>query len=248
MSLAAADVTPLLRGAFGKPYLFEPELPSTQDVLKGADLAEGAVAVADHQSAGRGRSGRAWEDVPGTALLCSLLLRPPGTAPVAQISLVAALAVAEAVEAATDLSTQLKWPNDVMLDRKKVAGILLEAVDGVVVCGIGVNVNQAQSELPVGTPVVACSLRSVTGHEHDRAALLVDLLERLEQHYRSWLDGGLDAVFEGIGSRNFLFGRRVRAGGAEGTGGRISRDGQLEVVTGHGEARLVGSGEVELVG
>jgi BirA family biotin operon repressor/biotin-[acetyl-CoA-carboxylase] ligase len=247
VSLHADVVGPLLRGPFGQPYLYEPELPSTQDVLKGSDLSEGAVVVTDHQTAGRGRNGRSWDDAAGTALLFSLLLRPPRTATAAQLSLVCALATAEAVEAATDLSAQVKWPNDVMLDRRKVAGILLEAVDGVVVCGIGVNVNQTRAELPPEVTMPACSLRTVTGSEYDRAALLVDLLERLERAYAGWRDGGLEAIFNGIGSRNFLFGRRIRHGDVEGTGGRIARDGRLELVTGHGASRLVESGAIELI-
>lgn len=248
MSLAEEAVRPLLRGSFGQPYLYEAEVASTQDVLKGSELPEGTVAVAEHQTAGRGRSGRTWEDAAGQALLCSVLLRPPAEAPVAQLSLVCALAVAEAIEKALDLSAQVKWPNDVMLDRRKVAGILLEAADGAVVCGLGVNVNQTRDALPTGTSPPAGSLRTVTGREHGRAVLLADLLERLERHYHSWLAGGLDAIFDGIGSRNFLFGRRLRSGSAEGTGGRIARDGSLEVVTGHGESSFVESGEIELVG
>jgi BirA family transcriptional regulator, biotin operon repressor / biotin---[acetyl-CoA-carboxylase] ligase len=167
---------------------------------------------------------------------------------VAQLALVAGLAVAESVEAATDLSVQVKWPNDVMLDRKKVAGVLLESVDGVVVCGIGVNVNQSREQLPAGASLAPCSPRSVTGRVHDRGDLLVALLERLEHAYAGWRSGGLDSVFVGLGSRNFLFGRRVRAGGVEGAGGRIARDGRLEIVTGHGESTLVASGAVEVVG
>lgn len=228
--------------------MYEPELPSTQDVLKGADLAEGAVAVADHQTAGRGRSGRTWEDEPGAALLCSVLLRPPPGSPAAQLSLVCALAVAEAVEAVTDLSTQVKWPNDVLLDRRKVAGILLEAVGGAVVCGIGINVNQTPAELPRAARVPAGSLRTVTGREHDRAALLADVLDLLERRYQQWCGGGLDAVYDGLGARNFLLGRRLRVGDVEGTGGAIARDGRLEIATGHGEPVRVSSGEVELVG
>jgi BirA family transcriptional regulator, biotin operon repressor / biotin---[acetyl-CoA-carboxylase] ligase len=246
MSLAAAEVTPLLRAGFGRPYRYESELPSTQDVLKGADLDEGAVVATDHQTAGRGRSGRAWEDAPGTALLFSIVLRPPPASPAPQLSLVCALAVAEAVEASTDLSTQIKWPNDVMLDRRKVAGILLEVAGGAVVCGVGVNVNQTREQLPAGTTAEACSLRTVMGLAYDRGTLLVDVLERLEGHYRAWLDGGLEAIFDGVGSRNFLFGRRLRAGEVEGTGGRIERDGRLEVVTGHGRSQLIESGEITL--
>ncbi|HJU48522.1 MAG TPA: biotin--[acetyl-CoA-carboxylase] ligase [Gaiellaceae bacterium] len=244
-SLAPEAVRPLLRGAFGDPYLYEPECPSTQDLLRGSGLPEGAVAVADHQSAGRGRSGRTWDDTAETSLLLSVLLCPPTAEP--QLSLVCAAAVAETVELATTLSVQVKWPNDVMLDRRKVAGILLEAEGGAVVCGIGLNVNQRREQLPDDARTPAGSLRTVTGVEYDRGALLASLLEQLEQHYRAWRDGGLDAVFNGIGPRNFLFGRRIRVDGEPGTAHAIGRDGSLEVTLDDGGHLHVTTGEIEVV-
>ena len=97
------------------------------------------MAVTDFQTGGKGRHGRRWVAPPGSSILVSVLLEPPADRRLPELSLVAALAVAEAIEAATGLSTQIKWPNDVMLNRRKVAGILAELSDGVVVVGIGIT-------------------------------------------------------------------------------------------------------------
>jgi BirA family biotin operon repressor/biotin-[acetyl-CoA-carboxylase] ligase len=240
-SLAPPAVEPLLTGRFGRPYRYAGEAETTQALL-GLDDEEGAVAAADHQTAGRGRLGRRWTAPPGTAITASVLLRPPGGAPIQQLSLVGGLAVAETVEEALDLSAQIKWPNDVMVNRSKVAGVLAEARDGIVVLGIGLNVNQTREQLPEDARVPAASLRTVDGVERDRAPLLADLLTHLEAHYDAWVAGGLDAVFDGIGSRDFLRGRRVSVDGLEGVGGGLDRAGRLIV-----DGRPVESGEVEFV-
>ena len=108
-------VRPLLRGRLGTPYRWSPECASTQDVLRDVELPEGAVAVTDHQTGGRGRSGRAWEDVAGRSLLASLLLRPAAGAPAEQLSLVTGLAVAETIDRIAGVQSELKWPNDVLV-------------------------------------------------------------------------------------------------------------------------------------
>jgi BirA family transcriptional regulator, biotin operon repressor / biotin---[acetyl-CoA-carboxylase] ligase len=239
-SLAPEVVEPLLAGRFGRPYRYADQTETTQ-ALVGADDPEGAVAVTDHQTAGRGRLGRRWTAPARTAVQLSVLLRPPADAPIQQLSLVGGLAVAEAVEAALDLSVQIKWPNDVMINRRKVAGLLAEARDGIVVLGIGVNVNQTREQLPEDARVPPASLRTVDGVEHDRAPLLADLLARLERLYDAWVAGGLAPIFEGIGSRDFLRGRRVAVDGVEGVAGGLDRAGRLLV-----DGRPVESGEVEL--
>jgi BirA family biotin operon repressor/biotin-[acetyl-CoA-carboxylase] ligase len=246
-TLAPDAVAPFLRGRFGAPYRFEPECESTQALLLGADLPEGAVAATDHQTAGRGRLGRRWEAPPGSSVLASVLLHPPAGRPWAELGLVGGVAAALAVEDATVLSAQVKWPNDVMLDRRKVAGVLAEARDGVVVLGVGVNVNQTRAELPADTTTEATSLRAVTGSAYDVAEVLGSLLSRLEEFYDAWVEGGLAAIYVDLGSRNFLFGRRVRVDGREGAGGVIGHDGRLEVHLDGGERLQVESGEVEYV-
>jgi BirA family transcriptional regulator, biotin operon repressor / biotin---[acetyl-CoA-carboxylase] ligase len=232
----------------GEPRLHEPECDSTQELLFGRGLPEGAVATTDHQTAGRGRLGRSWVEAPGTALLVSVLLRPPSERRAPELSLVAAVATAETVERATGLSAQIKWPNDVMLDRRKVAGILAELRGTEVVVGIGLNVNQTRSQLPPDARTLAASLRTVTGHEHDRGEVLDALLERLDENYGRWRDGGLDAVYGELGARDFLRGRRVRHDGAEATAVLVDREGRLVLELAGGERRAIASGEVELVG
>jgi BirA family biotin operon repressor/biotin-[acetyl-CoA-carboxylase] ligase len=226
----------------GEPLIRVGETESTQLLIE-PDAAEGTVAVADFQSAGRGRLGRKWEAPPGTALHVSIALRPPGDRPPQDLTLVGALAAADAVEVATELFVQVKWPNDVMLNRRKVAGVLGELRDGLVVLGIGVNVNQTREQLPPEARQPAGSLRTITGREHDRDDVLSTLLSRLEHHYDIWLEDGLDGLYPDIGARDFLRGRRISVDGLEGTAVGIDRSGRLELDVG-GESRLVESGEV----
>ena len=241
-SLAPEVAEPLLGGRFGRPYLYEERCESTQRLLE-PGIPEGAVAVCDVQTGGRGRLGRGWEAPPGTAVLCSTLLRPPPGRKTAELSLVGGLAAAESVERATGLAAQIKWPNDVMLNRRKVAGVLAEAVEGAVVLGIGLNVNQTREELPADAATAPGSLRTADGVVRERAPVLADLLVALERHYNTWCEDGLDALYEGLGSRDFLRGRRIRVDGSEGYGVAIDRSGRLEVDIG-GERRLLESGEV----
>jgi BirA family biotin operon repressor/biotin-[acetyl-CoA-carboxylase] ligase len=242
--LGSEAVEPHLAGRFGRPYLFEHESDSTQLLLLGSGLQEGAVAVTDHQRAGRGRLGRSWNAPPGTSILVSILLRPPADRVFPQLSLVAAVAAAEAVEGATGLAAQIKWPNDVMLNRRKVGGIISEVSDGTVVVGVGLNVNQTRDELPLAAPTEPGSLRSLTGSGYDRAALLASLLARLERAYDLWLEHGLDGVYAELGARDFLRGRRVTVDGEPATAVQIARDGRLEVANEAHEVRAIESGEV----
>ena len=246
-SLAQEIVAPHVRGRFGEPYLYEPECESTQLLLLGSGMPEGAVAVTDRQTGGRGRLGRRWEAPAGSSLLVSVLLHPPPERARPELSLVAALAAAETVESATSLSAQVKWPNDVMLNRRKVAGILSELSEGTVVVGIGMNVNQRREELPADTPTEAGSLVRDAGEGPQRAALLGSLLDRLERDYGTWLDAGVSALYSEIGARDFLRGRRITIDGEPATALQIVRDGRLEIDLGSHETRLIESGEVLFV-
>jgi BirA family transcriptional regulator, biotin operon repressor / biotin---[acetyl-CoA-carboxylase] ligase len=241
-SLAPPRVEPLFTGRFGKPYLYEESCESTQRLLD-AGLPEGAVAVCDVQTGGRGRLGRTWEAPLGKAVLCSLLLKPPPDRSAPELSLVGGIAVAETVERATGLAAQIKWPNDVMLNRRKVAGVLAEVAGEAIALGIGLNVNQRLEELPAGARVQPGSLYTVDGVLRERAGLLGDLLAALERSYDLWLEGGLDALYDGLGARDFLRGRKIILEGEVGVGVGIDRAGRFEVEV-DGERRLVDSGEI----
>ena len=244
--LSPEIVRPLLTGSLGEPYRFVGETTSTQDLLTEGDLPHGAVAVTEHQTAGRGRSGRRWDDAPSKALLFSILMCPPGAAPLPQLSLVAGLAVASAIEAAAGVPAMVKWPNDVLLDGRKVAGILLEASGTRVVCGIGINVNQDATELPATTRSPTTSLQLAGGAPLDRGEVLAAVLLQLERLYHTWLEGGLTALLGDLEQRNAVRGRRVRVSDRTGTAGEIAPDGRLTITLDRGDVVLVESGEVEL--
>ncbi len=226
---------------FGSPLRRVASCESTQ-LLLGPGDPEGAVAVAGFQTAGRGRLGRVWTAPPGTALLCSVLLRPPAGTSIAQLSLVGGLAAAQAVEELLGRPAQLKWPNDVLVDGLKVAGVLAEARDGIVVVGVGLNVKQTAAELPADARVPAASLRSLDGVERDLDLVLTALLERLEAAYGSWLGSGLGALHAEIASRDALAGRAVTVDGRGARALGIDAGGLLVLDSGP-----VASGEVTLV-
>ena len=180
--LTADVVEPLLAGRFGRPYRFVAECASTQRLL-GEDAPEGTTVATDHQTAGRGRLGRVWEDAPGRGLLFSVQLRPTLHMAIwPELSLVAGAAVA----AALPVDARLSHPNDVMVDGRKIAGILPEASKGRVRLGIGINVNQTADELPEDTVKPTTSLRIETGQESERAPLLAAILLELERRYDIW--------------------------------------------------------------
>jgi len=186
-SLAPEVVEPLLRGRFGRPYRYAELTLSTQRLLL-PDDREGAVAVAEEQTEGRGRLGRTWHAPPRTSVLVSVVLEPavpPARLP--ELTLVAGEAVAAAVADISGLAPTIKHPNDVLVDGKKVAGILAESSEGRVVLGIGVNANQLAEELPAETQTPASSLRIETGDVVDRARLLATILLELERAYDAWV-------------------------------------------------------------
>ncbi|MFL6021108.1 MAG: biotin--[acetyl-CoA-carboxylase] ligase [Gaiellaceae bacterium] len=185
-SLAPEVVKPLLSGRFGAVYRYEEVCASTQRLLR-EDDPEGAVAVAEEQTEGRGRLGRTWQAPARTSVLVSVLLRPeiePARLP--ELSLVAGGAVAEAIADVTGIEPAIKFPNDVLIGGRKVAGVLAEASAGRVVLGIGVNANQAAEALPADAQTEPTSLLLELGERADRAQLLATILQRLELAYDAW--------------------------------------------------------------
>jgi BirA family biotin operon repressor/biotin-[acetyl-CoA-carboxylase] ligase len=188
--------------------------PSTQDAARG--LPPGTVVVADHQSAGRGRLGRRWEAPPGTALLASFVLPWRELAPLAA-GVAAALACGEQV--------RLKWPNDLILDGRKLGGILVESGGQTCVVGIGINLRWAP-------PGGACL-------QADRDRLLEDLAEELER----WFAASDPAVLDAWRQRSDTLGRRVRVELPnrilEGWAETVAQDGSLIVA-----GRRIAAGDV----
>jgi BirA family biotin operon repressor/biotin-[acetyl-CoA-carboxylase] ligase len=228
------------------------EVVSTQieAARQAADGAsEGTVVTATHQSAGRGRRGRPWLDAPGQSLLMSIVLRPqipPGLAP--QLSLVAAVAVADALGLA-GATAAIRWPNDVMVGKRKICGLLPEAVttrEGAlehVILGIGLNVNQVDFPEPIRE--LATSMRIETGGERVVDAMMATVLAALEDRYRRFVQAGLGALLpawleraQGIG------GRATAADGREGIAVGLDLDGALLLRTDSGETMRVVAGEV----
>jgi BirA family biotin operon repressor/biotin-[acetyl-CoA-carboxylase] ligase len=244
-SLAPIVVEPLLRGRFGRPYLYLERCETTQRLLD-AGFPEGAVAACEEQTGGRGRLGRRWEAPLDSSILASILLRPPAGTRAAELTLVAALATTLAIERAVGPGAEVKWPNDVLLGGHKVSGGIAEALDGAVVVGIGLNVNQEAGGLPARTKLPAGSLRTFSGREHERAPILAELLLELERLYDGWCVAGIGPIAAELGARDYLRGRRVRVDGASGVAAGITARGLLEVTTAAGPL-LVESGEVHLV-
>ncbi len=256
----AAALAPHLRGTW-RTIEWHAEVDSTQRVareLARAGAAEGTVVVAEAQTAGRGRLGRSWHSPAGVNVYCSIVLRPPLAPPaVPRLALVAGLAVADAIAAATALRPQLKWPNDVLVEGRKVAGILtemeaeLERV-GHVIAGIGINVNAPADAFPPELATKAGSLALVLGRRVDRAALFGGLLAAFEARYERFVADGFAAMRGEWESYSSLTGKEVRVAAPDGElAGRVlglDDDGALRLARASGEVVRVVAGEVTLPG
>jgi BirA family biotin operon repressor/biotin-[acetyl-CoA-carboxylase] ligase len=255
--VSAPAATPSWGGGWPEPFRVAhvAETGSTNaDLVAAARAGEpaGAVLVADHQTAGRGRLGRAWQAPPGSALLCSILLRPrPGTVVHGAVWSVA-LAAREACRRLAGVAPDLKWPNDLLWDGRKLAGVLAEAVTGAhdpgrvtaVVVGIGLNVGW--EEPPPDIAAGAVTLEELAGHPIDRDALLRELLAELAPLVALWADSP-DRLHEHYRSAVATLGQVVRVTMADreldGVAVDVTADGALVVDAG-GDRVIVGAGDV----
>ena len=240
----------LVAGEITWQLQYEPACNSTQDLARaaaarGAD--QGWTVVTDSQHQGRGRLGRAWVAPAETALLFSVILRPPlDVLPL--LPLLAALAVAGGIETATGAVPDLKWPNDVLLNGKKLAGILLERPAGAaVVLGVGLNVNQSAADLPEGASSLALEL----GQEVDRETLLAAILNDLGNAYERADRQGVEWIVPGWRSRSSMMGNAVAftqdGSLVRGIAEDVAQDGALRVRLEDGRRISVVAGEVERV-
>jgi BirA family transcriptional regulator, biotin operon repressor / biotin---[acetyl-CoA-carboxylase] ligase len=251
--LGPSELAPYLRGSWRRVE-WRAEIDSTQHLareLARAGAEEGTVVIAESQTGGRGRLGRRWHSPPGVNLYCSLVLRPSvPLATVPSVALVAGLAVVDAVCEVTALRPALKWPNDVLVAGRKVAGILTELEAEVervhhVIAGIGVNLNGGRDAFPPELATKATSLRLASGREVHRAAFTAGLLAALEARYRRFLADGFAAMRSEWEAHSALTGKEVRVTAPEGeVTGRvlgIDDDGALRLAGPRGELRVVGS-------
>ena len=241
-------------GPFANRILWYEDVSSTNDIastLAGHGADEGAVIIADAQSAGRGRQGRTWASPAGAGLYMSILLRPAPEA-LALLTIAAGVAVAEAIEVSTGLRPTLKWPNDIYVSNRKVAGLLAEANAPTdqdiqfVILGIGINI--APAAYPPDVAARATSLEAELGRAVDRGLLLTECLASLAEQYADLRNGRSGLVMDGWRRRAApLLGRAVRweADGVarEGVAENIDESGALIVLTLAGPVRVI-AGEV----
>lgn len=220
-----------------------------------AGASEGTLAVADVQTAGKGRLGRTWQAPPGTGLLFSLLLRPPASLQAGQVAMAVSAGVAAGLAEHLGVPARLKWPNDVLLNGRKLAGVLGEAslLGGqaqYVIVGCGLNANLEPQDFPPpppgGTP--ATSLLAELGRPVDRVALLQALLAAIEPRYEALRAGGSpQAEWRQL---CVTLGQPVRVSGAtpgvEGVAEDIAPDGSLLVRQADGRVVTVAAGDVSL--
>jgi BirA family biotin operon repressor/biotin-[acetyl-CoA-carboxylase] ligase len=228
-----------------------PETASTNsDVTAAArgGAAEGLVVTAERQVAGRGRLGRRWESPSRAGIAVSVLLRPGAVAPARYgwLPLLAGVALAEAVRRVAEVDAVLKWPNDLLIGDLKCGGILVEALDGAAVIGIGLNTTLREPELPTPT---ATSLALAGAACADRDPLLRAVLRSLARWYERWRDAAGDADAAGLHAAYTFhcatLGRRVRLalpGGVTATGvaDGIDHDGRILL-----DGRPYAAGDVE---
>jgi BirA family transcriptional regulator, biotin operon repressor / biotin---[acetyl-CoA-carboxylase] ligase len=184
-----AEELPSLNGPWTAVQVAAQTGSTNADLLEWAarGLAEGAILVAEEQTAGRGRLGRPWVSPPSASLTFSVLLRPEAIPParLGWLPLVAGIAAATAVRALTGLDARLKWPNDVLIGGRKLAGILAESLGSAIVVGIGINVSVDPEELPAGPGGLPATSLLAEGIPVERDVLLIEVLRSLGQWYKT---------------------------------------------------------------
>lgn len=242
--------------SLGKTVVFKETVESTQkEAHKIAEEAvEGTLVIAEEQTAGRGRMTRAWHSPKSTGIWMSLILKPdlpPFKAP--QFTLIAAVAVAEAIQETTGLTPEIKWPNDLLLNGKKITGILTELQadsDRIrsIIMGIGMNVNQ--QSFPAELETIATSLAIEKGAPIARARLVQVILKNLEMYYKEYVENGFGSIKEKWESFAVSVGRQIVArtvnGSVRGKALGITEDGVLKLQDEEGVIHSIYSADIEI--
>ena len=243
----------------GSEILFLPEIDSTNNLVKeyaNNNAQEGLVIIAESQTGGRGRMGRFWHSPPETGIYLSILLKP--NLKPDHLSFITLLAGVSAISTINEISHQpanLKWPNDILINDKKVCGLLCEMTQEKgnsfsVVIGIGINVNQLPEQFPKDLKKTATSLRIVNGSPINRLTVIQSLLTTLDREYRFLLAEGGHSVIKKWKLNTDLFGKKVsvKRGSVIITGTAMNLDelGRLVLRRDNGHAEVIDSGEVTL--
>jgi BirA family biotin operon repressor/biotin-[acetyl-CoA-carboxylase] ligase len=206
--------------------------------------AAGTIVGADEQTAGQGRMGRAWHSPAGTGLYFTVILRlpvPPQDLPLVTLAL--GLGVADAIQMFGGVTPDLRWPNDVLVNERKLAGILTVLESGAVLAGVGVNVNQ--DEFPEDLAGLATSLRIETGRAHDRQTLLRALAGSIDSWTKILATGGASPVLRHFTARStYVEGRRVLVGAHAGVTAGLTPEGFLRLRKDSGEVVVIYAGGV----
>lgn len=220
--------------------------------------SHGTVIISEEQTAGKGRLERSWDSTANKGIWMSVIIRPtisPEFA--AQFTLVSAVAITQAIQEVTNLTPQIKWPNDILINGKKVTGILTELqadMDIVhsIIIGIGVNVNQELSAFDESIQNIATSLKMENGEEVDRSLLVAKILYYLEKYGDLYVEKGFEPIKILWESHNCTIGKRIRATmlreTLEGVALGITKDGILELRLDSGEIRGIYSADIHLLG
>jgi BirA family transcriptional regulator, biotin operon repressor / biotin---[acetyl-CoA-carboxylase] ligase len=249
----------LQTSTLGQVIHYEESVPSTQKIahdLASNGAVEGTLVIADEQTAGRGRLMREWHSSLGNGVWMSLILKPhlpPQKAP--QFTLITAVAVVQAIEEVTELQPQIKWPNDILINGKKVTGILTELqaesdkINSIII-GIGMNVNHSIEHFPDEIQPIATSLAIEQGAQLSRAEVVQNILERMESLYTLYMKEGFTPIKLLWESYAVSIGKRIRArtinGTIEGTALGITADGVLKIEDQAGTVHQIYSADIEV--
>lgn len=241
----------------GRNIVYLDKTTSTNDIAKklgDEGEKEGLIVISEEQTKGRGRMGRKWSTHKGDAIAMTLLLRPnipPKDAP--SITPLLALSIVEGIKDATGIECGIKWPNDVVLDGKKLCGILTEmkllgAKINYIAAGIGININQSVFEDEISD--IATSLKRFSGLDLNRANILGEILNSLEKNYEKFKTNGISAFIKKLKKYSVLIGQRVKieltSENIEGKVVDMGDEGSLIIIDDNGKLKKVISGEVSL--
>ena len=248
------DIEYVRRQLTGRDLRYFESIDTTmREAARLADLGcpSGTAVIAEEQTAGQGRHGHGWHSEKSLGLYCSILLRPDLRPGAPMLTMTLGLAAAEAIQLATGLACDLRWPNDVMIGHKKTAGILAQLADSAAVAGIGVNVNHQR--FPEELAEEATSLRIESGREHSRERLLIELLPAVDRYVAMLEQRGGAAILDLFSRRSsYASGKRVvvRQGGSTvlGTTAGLNDAGFLVVRKDDGSDEIILAGGVRAAG